>query len=153
MDSTKLTLLHKTLKAARLAIADRVVVKRTNTELLAANTRKKRREQRTGIQYDGQDASVLSLEYIEKRRRVVENKRKDKEAKKLAQKRNKTIDIFFRYQKNPMRLGSVLIYGPKPLISSKNTKNPGSSVRNKKMRGSGLERCISRSSPDRTRFF
>ena len=68
MDSPKLTLLHKTLKAARLAIADRVVVERANTELLTANTRKKRRAQRTGIQYDGQDASVLSLEDIEKKK-------------------------------------------------------------------------------------
>ena len=43
LDSSKLTLLHKTLKAARLAIADRVILNRTNTELLAANTRKKQR--------------------------------------------------------------------------------------------------------------
>ena len=41
LDSPKLTLLHKTLKAARLAMADRVVLNRTNTELLAANLRKK----------------------------------------------------------------------------------------------------------------
>ena len=31
-----------------------------------------------------------------------------------------------------MRLGPNPIYGPKPLISSKNTKTPGSSARNKK---------------------
>ncbi len=37
----ELTLLHKTLKAARLAIANRVVLNLTNTELLAANKRKK----------------------------------------------------------------------------------------------------------------
>ena len=37
----ELTLLHKTLKAARFAIADRVVLNLTNTELLAANIRKK----------------------------------------------------------------------------------------------------------------
>ena len=53
LDSPKLTLLHKTLKAARLAMADRVVLNRTNTELLAANLRKKQRAKRTGIQYDG----------------------------------------------------------------------------------------------------
>lgn len=40
LDSPELSLLHKTLKAARLAMADRVVLNRTNTELLAANTRK-----------------------------------------------------------------------------------------------------------------
>ena len=37
-----------------------------------------------------------------------------------------------------MRLGPVLIYGPKPLISSKNTKNPGSSIRNNKCEGQAL---------------
>lgn len=41
LDSPKLAILHKTLKAARLAMADRVVLSRTNTELLAANMRKK----------------------------------------------------------------------------------------------------------------
>ena len=40
LDSPKLALLHKSLKAARLAIADKVVLNRTNTDLLAANTRK-----------------------------------------------------------------------------------------------------------------
>ena len=55
-------------------MADRVVLNRTNTDHLAANTRKKRRVQRTGIAYDGQ------------RRQRAENKRNDKEAKKLAQK-------------------------------------------------------------------
>ena len=43
LDSSKLTLLHKILKAARLAMADRVILNRTNTDLLAANTQKKRR--------------------------------------------------------------------------------------------------------------
>lgn len=38
--STKLALLHKNLKAARVAMADRVVLNRTNTELFAANTQK-----------------------------------------------------------------------------------------------------------------
>ncbi len=37
-------------------MADRVVLNGTNTDFLAANTRKKRRAQRTGIVYDGQDA-------------------------------------------------------------------------------------------------
>ena len=60
LDFPKLTLLFKTLKAARLAMADRVVLNRTNTELFAANTRKKQRAQRTGIQYDGQGARVLN---------------------------------------------------------------------------------------------
>ena len=38
LDSPKLILLHKTLKAARLAMADRVILNRSNMELLAANT-------------------------------------------------------------------------------------------------------------------
>lgn len=56
LDSPKLIILHKTLKAARRAMADRVILNRTNTELLAAHTRKKRRVQRTGLQYDDQGA-------------------------------------------------------------------------------------------------
>ena len=81
LDSLKLSLLHKTLEAARLAMADRIVLSRTNTELLVANTRKKQRAQRTGTQYDGQGARVLSLEDVEKSRRLAENKKKEKEAK------------------------------------------------------------------------
>ena len=41
LDSTKLTLLYKILKAARLAIVDRVVLNHTNMELLAINLQKK----------------------------------------------------------------------------------------------------------------
>lgn len=81
LDSSKLTLLHKTLKAARLAMADRVVLNRTSTELLAANTRKKQRAQRTGLQYDGQGARVLSLEDVEKRRQLAEKKNGKKKPK------------------------------------------------------------------------
>lgn len=44
LDSTKFAILHKTLKAARLAMADSVVLSHTNTELLSANTRKKNNE-------------------------------------------------------------------------------------------------------------
>ena len=40
LDLPKLTLLHKTLKAAKLAMIDRVALNRTNTKLLAANTKK-----------------------------------------------------------------------------------------------------------------
>ncbi len=43
LDSPKLTLLYKTLKATRLAIADRFTLNRANTDILAANTQKKRR--------------------------------------------------------------------------------------------------------------
>ena len=41
LDFPKLTLLQKTPQAARLAMTDRIVLNRTNTKLLVANTRKK----------------------------------------------------------------------------------------------------------------
>ena len=47
LDFLKLTLLYKTLKAARLAMTDRVVLNCTNTELFAANTWKKQQAQHT----------------------------------------------------------------------------------------------------------
>ena len=49
-------------------MSDKVVLNRINTELLAANIRKKRQAQWTGIIYDSQSARILSLEDIEKRR-------------------------------------------------------------------------------------
>ncbi len=84
LDLLKLTLLYKTLKAARLAIADRVILNCTNTELLATNTQKKQRAKCTGIQYNSQSTCVVSLDNVEEKRQLAENKRKDKEAKKLA---------------------------------------------------------------------
>ncbi len=84
MDLPKLTLLLKTLKAARLAMADRIVLNCTNTEFLAAKARKKQRAQCIGIQYNGQGDFVLSLENVEKKKQLAENKKKDKEVKKLA---------------------------------------------------------------------
>ncbi len=83
LDLPKLILLYKTLKAARLSMANRMLLNYTNTELLTVNTQKKRRVQRTGILYNDQSACVLSLEDVEKRRQVVENRRKDIKAKKL----------------------------------------------------------------------
>lgn len=67
-------------------MADRVVLNRTNTDLLAANTRKKQRTQRTGLQYDGKGAPVLSLEDVEERRQLAEDKKMDKEARIQAKK-------------------------------------------------------------------
>ena len=133
LDSPKLTLLHKTLKAARLAMADRIVLNRTNTELLAANIRKKQRAQRTGTQYDGQGARVLSLEDVEKRRRLAENKRKEKEAKSQAKKEKQDDRLFFLASKDLMRLGPDLIYGPNlvtPLSLPKNKKRDDSIFQN-----------------------
>ena len=91
-------------------MADRIVLNRTKSELLAANTRKKQRAQRTGTQYDGQGARVLSLEDVEKRRRLVENKKKGKEAKSQARKEKQDDQLFFLVSKDLMRLGPDLIY-------------------------------------------
>ena len=109
-------------------MADRVVLNCTNTELLAANKQKKRRVQHTGIQYDSQDARVLSLENVEERRQLAKNKRNDKEAKKLTQKERQANRYFLQVSKNLMRLAPDLIHRPNPPISSKNIKNPGSST-------------------------
>ena len=120
------------MNAARPAIADRAILNCTNTELLAANIQKKQQEKRIGIQYSSQGARVLSMKDIEDRRQLAENKKKDKEAKKLAQKEKQDNRYFFQASKDLIRLGPDLVYGPNPSVSLKNTKNPGSSARNKK---------------------
>ncbi len=118
-DSAKLTLIHKILKAARFAMADRIVLNCINTEPLAANTQKKQRAQRTFTQYNVQRARVLSLEAVEKRRRPAENKKKEKEAKSQARKKKQDDQLFFMVSKGLMRLGPDLIYGPNPDIYRK----------------------------------
>ena len=52
----KLTIIYKTLKAAKRAMADKIILNRTNTELLAANTQKKQRVHCIGLQYNSQGA-------------------------------------------------------------------------------------------------
>ena len=88
LDLLKLTIIYKTLKKARRAMADGVILNSTNTELLAANTRKKQHAQRIGLQYNGQSTRVLSWEDVEKRRELAEEKKKNKEAK-IEKKRQK----------------------------------------------------------------
>ncbi len=56
-------------------MAGTVVLNHTNTDLLAANTRKKRQAQQTGIEYNNQGAYVLSLEDIKKKKQLAEIKR------------------------------------------------------------------------------
>lgn len=114
VDSPKFTIIHKTLKAARRAMADKVILNRTNTELLAANTQKKRRAQRTGLQYNSQSAQVLSLEEIEKRRKLAEEKKRDKEAKIEEKRQKQGYRDFLAFTKSLMRLGPDLLYGPIP---------------------------------------
>ena len=79
----------------------------------------------------------MSLEDVEERRQLAENKRKDKEAKKQAQKERQDDRYFFQVSKTLMRLGPDLIYGPN-LISSKNIKTSGTSARNKKREDQAL---------------
>lgn len=54
-------------------MANRIVLNCTNTELLAANMRKKQRAQRIGIQYNDQGARILSIEGVEKRKELADN--------------------------------------------------------------------------------
>ncbi len=75
-------------------MADCIVLNCTNTELLAANTQKKQRAQRTGTQYHGQGACVLSLEDVEKRRQLAKNKKKRKRLSHRQERKNRFIDCF-----------------------------------------------------------
>ena len=106
MDLPKLNLLHKTCKAARLVMADSVVLNRT------------------GIQYNGRGACVLSIKDVEDRRQLAENEKKDQEAKTSAQKEKQDNPYFLQASKDFMRLGPDLIYGPNPSVSLKIPKTP-----------------------------
>ena len=70
-------------------MADRVFLNRINTELMLANTPKKRRTQCTGLQYDGRGARVLSLENVEERSRLAKMKKKTKRLR--LKKKTKTV--------------------------------------------------------------
>ena len=90
-------------------MTDRIVLNRTNTELLAANTRKKQRAQRTGTEYDIQEARVLSLEDVEKRRQPAENKKKKKDAGSQVRKEKQNDRLFFQLSRDLMRFEPDLI--------------------------------------------
>ncbi len=81
LDSPNLILLNKALKAARLAMADRVILNRINTEIFAANTQKKWWVEHTRIQYGSQGAGFFGMKDVEDRKELAENKKKYKEAK------------------------------------------------------------------------
>ncbi len=104
-------------------MADCIVLNHTNTELLAANTRKKQRAQRICTQYNGQGARVLSLEDVEKRKQLAENKKKEKEAKSQARKEKQDDWLFFLVSKDLIRLRPALIYGPNPVTPRPLPKN------------------------------
>lgn len=74
----------------------------------------------------------MSLKDVEKRKQLVENKRKDKNAKKLAQKKRQINWYFFQVSKTFMQLGPNLIYRTNLSIFSKNTKSSNTSAQNKK---------------------
>lgn len=75
---------------------------------------------------------------VEDRRRLAENKKKNKEAKQSVQKEKQDNRNFLQVFRNLMRSGPDLVYGPNPPVSSKNTKDPGSSARNQKLGDSTL---------------
>ena len=54
----------------------------------------------------------MSLEDVEKRRQLAENKKQEKEAKVEARKQKRNDRFFFQVSKDLMRLGPDLIYGP-----------------------------------------
>ncbi len=113
LELPKLKILNKTLKAARLAIADRVVLNRTNTELLAANMRRIRQAEQTDLQYNGQGARVLSLEDVKERRWLAEKKEKNKEAKAEEKRQKQEHPDPLVVTRGFTRLGPDLIYmGP-----------------------------------------
>ena len=75
---------------------------------------------------------------VESRRQLAENKKKNKEAKQSAQKEKQDNYYFIQVSRDFMRLRPDLVYRFNPSVSSKNTKNPGSSARNRKDRDSTL---------------
>ena len=77
----KFTIIHKTFKAARYAITNKIILNDINTKLFAAYIRKKQQVQYINLQYNGQNAQVLSLKNVKKRRELVEEKKRDKKAK------------------------------------------------------------------------
>ncbi len=97
-------------------MADPVILDCTNTELLVANTRKKQLAQHICLQYDGQEARVLSLEDVEKRRQLAGKKKREKEAKVEARKQKPDDRFFAQVSKDLMQQGPDLIYGPNLVI-------------------------------------
>ena len=61
-------------------MANPIVLNYTNMELFAANTQKKQEVQHINIQYNGQNACILSIEDVKKRRLLAKNKKKEKNA-------------------------------------------------------------------------
>ena len=95
-------------------MADCIVLNCTNTELFAANIQKKQQAQHTGIQYNSQGAHILSIENVEKRRQLVESKKREKETKSQSRKEKQNDQLFLLISKDLMQLSPCLIYKPNP---------------------------------------
>ena len=65
----------------------------------------------------------MSLEDVEKRKRLAKNKKKEKESKSQAEKEKQDDRLFFWVSKNLMRLGPDLIYGLNPITPRSLPKN------------------------------
>lgn len=113
----------KTSKAARLLMADRIILNRSNTELSEANKRSEKQAQYIGTQYDGQEAQILNFEDVEKTKQQAEIKKKETEAKSKAQKEKYYDILFVLVCKNLMRLRLDLIYRANPLTPRLLLKN------------------------------
>lgn len=78
---SKLIIIYKTLKAARCAIVNEVILNYTYTKFFAVNMQKKQQTQHISLQYNSKGAWVLSLEDVEKWRKLVRKKKREKKAK------------------------------------------------------------------------
>ena len=108
LDGSKNQALHKLVKGAKFALADSVLLRITNQELLQANTRKNRRANHTGNHYGG-EARVLSLKDVRQRQQWAINKENEqKERKQAAEMRRLEIE-FSKAFKDLGRLGPDLL--------------------------------------------
>ena len=93
LDTPKLALLFKLIREVKLAMADRVILNKTNTELYKANVQKKQQKNCMGKQYNAQGARHLNLEEIKRRCKYAKKKQKklkDRQtARRIKQKKPK----------------------------------------------------------------
>ena len=92
-------------------MADQVIFNETNAELYKANIQKKKQTNRTGKQYDRQNARHLELKKIEQRCQDAINKRNEFEAIQTAKKSKQEEAKLAKACKKLMCLGPSLI-GP-----------------------------------------
>ena len=112
LDTPKMALLSKLIRGAKLAMADRIILNETNTELYEANVQKKKRADRTGKQHNSQGARHLGLEEIKRRREYARSKQKELEDKQAARKMKQGEAETARACKELMRFGPDLLGPP-----------------------------------------